>query len=155
MSKVEEAATLFERYNCAQSVFAACGCGEGLSQEMCLILAGPVWRRDGTHGGNLRRGGGCAAGAGRAARTGDGHRSGVGARDRSTSAWGKLTEAFRARHGALTCRELTGCDLRTPEGQADFKNRGLHRGLCQGLVTSAVALVEDPPARIPAPEGAA
>jgi hypothetical protein len=50
--------------------------------------------------------------------------------------------AFRERHGGLTCKVLTGCDLRAPEGQAKFKAGDLHHTLCSGLVASAVELVE-------------
>jgi C_GCAxxG_C_C family probable redox protein len=49
---------------------------------------------------------------------------------------------FRRRNGALTCRELTGCNLQTPEGQAEFKARDLHQTLCQKLVASAAELLE-------------
>jgi hypothetical protein len=49
----------------------------------------------------------------------------------------QLTEAFRAAHGAILCRELTGCALDTEAGQRAFKERGLHQNLCAGLVAFA------------------
>ncbi len=50
--------------------------------------------------------------------------------------------AFKKHNRSLLCRELTGCDLGTPEGQEQFKNRNLHHTLCQRLVTNAVELLE-------------
>ena len=34
-----------------------------------------------------------------------------------------LIEKFEAKFGALTCRELTGVHLGTPEGQAEFREK--------------------------------
>jgi C_GCAxxG_C_C family probable redox protein len=49
---------------------------------------------------------------------------------------------FRARHGgALTCRDLMGCDTTTPEGQARAKQLQLWTTLCPGLVRDAAELV--------------
>jgi hypothetical protein len=53
-----------------------------------------------------------------------------------------LTEAFRAAHGSIVCRELTGCALDTGEGQRHFKARGLHQNLCNKLVAFAAGQVD-------------
>jgi len=53
-----------------------------------------------------------------------------------------FADEFKAQHGALTCRELTGCDMRTPEGMADMKARDLHHTLCRKLVASAAEMLE-------------
>jgi C_GCAxxG_C_C family probable redox protein len=53
-----------------------------------------------------------------------------------------LMEAFAARHGSCTCRDLLGgCDLRTEAGQSDFKAQGLLRSRCLEYVKTAVGLV--------------
>jgi hypothetical protein len=49
----------------------------------------------------------------------------------------QLTAAFRAAHGSILCRELTGCVLDTEAGQRSFKERELHKNLCTGLVVFA------------------
>ncbi len=49
----------------------------------------------------------------------------------------KLTEAFREAHGAILCRELTGCALDTEAGRSSFNERGLHQNLCTKLVAFA------------------
>jgi C_GCAxxG_C_C family probable redox protein len=64
----------------------------------------------------------------------------------------ELTATFRETHGAILCRELTGCSLDTEAGQRAFKERDLHKGLCTGLVAFAAgqvaslttAIVRDP-----------
>jgi C_GCAxxG_C_C family probable redox protein len=142
MSKVDQAVTLFERFNCAQSVFAACGPGEGLSDQMCLTLAGPFG------GGMGRMGETCGAVTGALLVLGIRHGQEMAtdpaqARGPLYQRVAALANAFRERNGGLTCRELTGCDLRTPEGQQQFKTRDLHHALCQKLVASAVTLLEE------------
>ena len=52
-----------------------------------------------------------------------------------------LAGASRCQH--CESYELTGCDMRTPEGQARFKDCDLHHTLCRKLVASAVELLEE------------
>jgi C_GCAxxG_C_C family probable redox protein len=142
MSKADQAVALFERFNCAQSVFAACGSGEGLSEEMCLTLAGPFG------GGMGRMGETCGAVTGALLALGMRHGQGMAtdpaqARGPLYARVAAFVDAFRECHGGLTCRELTGCDLRTPEGQEQFKARDLHHTLCRTLVASAANLLEE------------
>jgi C_GCAxxG_C_C family probable redox protein len=140
MSEAERAVALFEHYNCAQSVFAACGAREGLSEQMCLVVAGAFG------GGIGRRGEVCGAVTG--ALMSLGVRCGQGMVTNPEEARGPLykrvnefADAFKEKNGSLLCRELTGCDLGTPEGQEQFKSRDLHHGLCQKLIVSAVELL--------------
>jgi C_GCAxxG_C_C family probable redox protein len=141
MSQAEKAVALFETYNCAQSVFAACGACGGMTEPMCLVVAGPFG------GGMGRMGETCGAVTG--ALMALGVRHGQEMASDPAKARGPLYDrvaafmaAFRERHGSLACKELTGCDMRTPEGQAQFKAGDLHHTLCQKLVVSAVELVE-------------
>jgi C_GCAxxG_C_C family probable redox protein len=41
---------------------------------------------------------------------------------------------FTARYGHTTCRELTGCDIATPEGYAAFKAKDMAEQRCAGFV---------------------
>ncbi len=141
MSQVEKALTLFETYNCAQSVFAACGACGGMSEAACLVVAGPFG------GGMGRMGETCGAVTGALMALGVRHgqemaTDPVHARGPLYDRAAAFVAAFRERHGGLTCKALTGCDLQTPEGQAKFKAGDLHHTLCDKLVASAVELVE-------------
>ena len=49
----------------------------------------------------------------------------------------ELTASFRALHGSILCRELTGCLMSTEEGMKSFKERELRQNLCCGLVAFA------------------
>ena len=143
MSKVETAVALFDKFNCAQSVFAAYGPEEGLEEPMCLMLAGPFG------GGIGRMGEVCGALTG--ALLVLSLRHGQGMATDPAEARGPFYERvqsfmndFRLRNGGVTCRELTGCDLLSPEGQEQFKARDLHHQLCRKLVASAAELLEKP-----------
>jgi C_GCAxxG_C_C family probable redox protein len=133
----ERAVELFSRsYNCAQSVYAASAAGAGLSEAQRLALAAPFG------GGIARQGEVCGALTGALLALGEAAGEAMAAdpvagRNALYERARQLTEAFRAAHGAILCRELTGCALDTEAGQRAFKERGLHQNLCAGLVAFA------------------
>lgn len=47
-------------------------------------------------------------------------------------------DEFRAEHGTLDCRTLTGCDLQAPGGHEAFIAGGTWRDGCMRLVEFAV-----------------
>lgn len=57
-----------------------------------------------------------------------------------------FAQEFKARHAALACRDLLGCDISTPEGARVATEEGLFRSRCPELVRSAAELLE---ARLP------
>jgi C_GCAxxG_C_C family probable redox protein len=137
LHKAEE--LFLQGYNCAQAVSCACagdcgvppelvvklatgfGAGMGRSQETCGAVSGAILAL------GLR--GGRALGDDKA---------------RTEETYAKvqaLQRDFAALHGSCLCRELlSGCDLRTPEGQREFKERGYLRGRCAEYVKTAAAL---------------
>lgn len=52
----------------------------------------------------------------------------------------ELIQSFRAQHGTLCCRELTGCDLLTEEGAAKAAAIDLHHNHCPKFVALAAEL---------------
>jgi C_GCAxxG_C_C family probable redox protein len=54
----------------------------------------------------------------------------------------RFVSAFRARHGSIVCRDLTQCDLRTPQGQEAFKANDLLKKLCTPCVATAAEWVQ-------------
>ncbi len=132
-------ALFLQGYNCAQAVSHACtadcgvpaelvvklatgfGAGMGRTQETCGAVTGAILAL------GLR--GGRALGE-------DKTRTEETYRDVQA-----LLRDFAALHGSCLCRELLGgCDLRTPEGQREFKERGYLTRRCAEYVKTAAAL---------------
>jgi len=127
-------------YNCAQSVYAACATGEGLSEARRLALAAPFG------GGVARQGEICGALTGALLALGEAEGAAMAAdpvagRNALYERARQMTAAFREAHGAILCRELTGCALDTETGRSSFKERGLHQNLCTKLVAFAAEQV--------------
>ena len=140
-SQSERAVELFSRnYNCAQSVYVGSATGEGLREAQRLALAAPFG------GGVARQGEICGALTGALLALGEAAGEAMAAdpvagRNALYERARELTEAFRKAHGAILCRELTGCALDTEAGQRAFKERGLHQNLCTKLVSFAAERV--------------
>ncbi len=125
-------------YNCSQAVLyalapqlgldqdtalrLACGFGAGIgrTQEVCGAVSGGVMAIGLRHGRGDQED---------KARTEDCYR-------RTQD----FLSGFRQRHGSIHCRELIGCDLRTPEGQSQFKERRLLAETCVKCVQTATEL---------------
>jgi C_GCAxxG_C_C family probable redox protein len=128
-------------YNCAQSVYGACAAGNDLSEAQRLALAAPFG------GGVARQGEICGALTGALLALGEVRGDAMAAdpkagRKALYERAQQLTEAFCQVHGAIVCRDLTGCILSTEEGQRSYKERGLHQSLCSNLVASATGLLD-------------
>jgi C_GCAxxG_C_C family probable redox protein len=54
-----------------------------------------------------------------------------------------FSKAFRERAGSLTCLELLGCDISTPEGAAAAREAGLFATRCVDYVRCAAELLEE------------
>jgi C_GCAxxG_C_C family probable redox protein len=140
MSEADHAVALFDRFNCAQSVFATCCPLDGLSKQMCLAVAGPF----GAGMGRMGEVCGALTGALMVLGVRDGQEMATNPEQARGPLYARvqtLADAFEERNGSLLCRELTGCDLRTPEGQEEYKRRDLHHTLCKSLVSCAVELL--------------
>ncbi len=128
-------------YNCAQSILYAFGPELGLDAETGLKVATGL-------GGGLG-GSGEVCGAVTGGILALGLRYGRGERDEKAVAQGayqktlQLMAAFEWAHGTCTCRTLLGgCDLRTPEGMQQFRERGLHQKVCVGCVRTVGEILE-------------
>jgi C_GCAxxG_C_C family probable redox protein len=138
----EKAVSCFENFNCAQSVIATCGPELGLDRESALRVAG------GLGGGMGRLGEVCGAVTGAFLVIGLKHGKSSPEDDESETkekAYAlvyEFADRFRARNGAILCRELLGCDISTPDGRAQAKEKGLFSDLCPKLVGDAVEILE-------------
>ena len=53
-------------------------------------------------------------------------------------------DAFAVRNGSYLCRDLlSGCDLRSEEGQRHFKAHGLFEKVCKPCVRSAAEILQE------------
>ncbi len=127
--------------NCAQAVLAAFGPELGLDETSCLRVATCFGAGIGRLGFTC----GAATGACMVLGLRHGHEMAdpAGGRDRVYGRVQEFVRRFRARFGHVDCAALTGCDLTTPEGRQSFVDRGLHAGLCAGLVAGAVEILEE------------
>ena len=125
--------------SCSQSVFGAFAPRFGLDEDVAVRVASGF-------GGGMRMGDTCGAITGAfmvlgLAHADDGCRTGEG-RQTVSDAVIEFTRRFRERHGTLTCRDLLGCDIHTPEGKQQALDQNLFETRCRGLVGDAAALVE-------------
>ncbi len=140
MGYADEAAATFDGgFNCAQAVLSAFAGEMGLERELALRIAG------GLGGGMGRLGEVCGAVAGAVLviglRHGKHRPEDDAAREETYRRVQELAAAFRARYGALRCRDLLGCDLTTPEGRQRAHDEGLTRTLCPQLVRDVAEVV--------------
>lgn len=138
--KTERAKAYFEAsFNCAQSVFAPFAEDYDIECEDALRIAGGF-------GGGVRCGELCGAVSGGVmvvgASKGQSNPADTAAKQSCNAATIAFTDAFKSRHGALTCRELLGTDISTPEGQAKFADENL-KVRCDGFVKSSVEILEE------------
>ncbi len=133
---------LNNKYNCAQSVFAACVTDTGLTEAQRLALGAAFG------GGVVGQGEICGALTGALMALGEMHSAAIAAdpaaghddpavHNAVHAKAEELIAAFRAAHGSILCRELTGCLLRTEDGQRAFKERDVHHTVCAKLVAFA------------------
>lgn len=55
----------------------------------------------------------------------------------------EFVDKFKGRHISITCRELLDCDMSTPEGLQEFKDRKLLETHCTVFVRDAAEILEE------------
>lgn len=55
----------------------------------------------------------------------------------------EFVDKFKEKHHSIVCRELLDCDMSTPEGLQDFKNRNLIETHCDRFVKDAADILEE------------
>jgi len=141
-SYADRAVADFERgFACSQSVFAAFSSHFGVDPELARRVSAPFG------GGMARQGEVCGAltgaymvlGLHAGNRTAEDRES----KERCYALMRQLTSEFRARHGAIRCRDLLGgLDLGSPEGLLLAREKGLLTELCPKLVRDAAEITE-------------
>jgi C_GCAxxG_C_C family probable redox protein len=140
-TKPDQAAETFKSgFNCAQAVFAtyaeefgidrtealkiSCGFGAGMGrrQEVCGAVSGAIMLIGCKHGKTKK--------------------DDNAANDLTYKLVREFSEQFIAKHGSISCKELLGCNLQTPEGQQFFKENNFRDCKCVPYVHDASELAE-------------
>ena len=142
MDRKEAACALHEKgANCAQAVLCAFAESLGLRPQVAMRIA------SGFGGGMGRMGGTCGAVTG--AFMALGMRHGMTEpeqkeiKEKNYAMVREFADRFRKVNGSLTCRDLLGCDLGTPEGMAEAKAKNLLATRCVQLIGDAVRITEE------------
>jgi C_GCAxxG_C_C family probable redox protein len=142
MSKVEQALSRFSQgFNCSQSVFSTFAPHFALDRETALKIAG------GFGGGMGRIGEVCGAVAGALMVIGLKHGAtdpdDAQAKETTYELVRQFVEEFRARNGSITCRDLLGQDIATPEGRQAAREKDLFNIRCTQYVRDAAEILDE------------
>jgi C_GCAxxG_C_C family probable redox protein len=139
MTAADRAERLFRgTFNCCQSVLGSVAPDLGLDEGTAIRLG------TGFGGGMGRMGGVCGA------VTGAFLALGLKYGDESASEESKervyrlvraFVEEFSRLHGSINCRDLLGCEIGTPEGMAEAKEKGLFVTICVRFVRDSVDIL--------------
>lgn len=55
----------------------------------------------------------------------------------------EFVKKFKAKNSSIVCKELLGCDISTPEGMQEFKDRGFINAVCPKFVENAAEILEE------------
>ena len=138
-SEETKANFLSSGFNCAQSVVVLFCEKYGVRREDALRLSG-------SFGGGVRCGEICGAVSGGAMVVGLKYGQSVpgdlAAKQLCAEKTVEFINAFRAKNKDITCRDLLGCDISTPEGKEEFQKKNLHNDRCANLVQSSIEILK-------------
>jgi len=128
-----------EGYNCAQSIAAAFAREVGLDVSTAIKMSGVFG------GGLAHQGHVCGAVSAALMIIGmkyNGIEPDYASREHGFAIGTDFIEEFESRHQTIDCRELTGCDLSTPEGLKRFQDAGILRNICPRWVREAAEILD-------------
>jgi C_GCAxxG_C_C family probable redox protein len=141
MDLTEKVASRFrDGYSCSQSVFSVLAERWNVDPELSLRIAAGF-------GGGLARSAqicGCVTGAIMAiglAQRSVSPEANKSEREKTYEASQRFMRTFAERNGSLICHDLIGCDLSTPAGLAEAREKGLFQAKCVKLLQDAVEIV--------------
>lgn len=144
-------ARIEQGYSCSQTVFSVLGEKLGVDPALSLRIAA------GFGGGLSRSGGACGCVTGAVMAIGllqrdispQGNRE---AKEQTYAAAHRFINEYARRHGSIQCPDLLGCDISTPAGLAQAREKDLFRQRCPSLMHEAVVLFEELfPGAMPSP----
>ena len=140
-AKSEQAVERFRKgFNCSQAVLSSYSEQFGLECEKAFKVATGF-------GGGMRMGDTCGAVTGAlmilGLKYGNTTAEDKKAKAKTYTKVEEYTNRFKARNDSVTCRELLGCDLSTPEGMKEAKDKNLFSSICPKMVQDAVEILEE------------
>jgi len=137
MSKVEQAVSCFkDGFSCSQAILSTYGPELGIDKTTALKVSTPFG------GGMARMGETCGAVTGAFMAIGMASATGKESKEKVYALVREFTSQFKARNHSISCKELLGCDLNTPEGQKIFKEKNLLATGCTKYVRDAAEIIE-------------
>lgn len=139
MTRADEAEAIFKSgLNCAQAVLMAFAEAYGLRREDALRVA------SGFGGGMGGMGQTCGAVCGAFMVLGLKHpRHDRASAGPSSELVKEFARRFKQRNGTISCRELLGADISTPEGHEAARAAGKFAAVCPKAVRDAVQIIEE------------
>lgn len=129
----------FPVFNCAQTVFSLYAANLGLSEETTLKISSGF-------GGGMNCAETCGAVTGSYMVIGMRHGNAVSNPEAKAATKQKIlafNQRFKTAHGSLICKELTGYDISTPEGNAAASAEGVFQKKCPHFVKTACDILDE------------
>ncbi len=128
-------------YSCSQAVFSVLAERFNVSPELSLRIAA------GFGGGLARTAGTCGSITGGVMAIGLAQRGvtpeeNPAGKDQTCETSRRFMRAFAEQNGSVVCADLLGCNIGTPEGHEEARQKGLFRSLCPKLVRDAVEIAD-------------
>ena len=141
-SRADKAVACFrEGFACSQAVLSSFAGDFGLDKDMALKLA------SGFGGGMGRMAQTCGAVTGAYMVIGMKHGATTAqdkaAKEHTYLVIREFNERFKARNQSLICKDLLNCDISTPAGFEEAKQKGLLTTICPKMVRDAVEVLEE------------
>ncbi len=142
MKDVDKAVEVYrDDYNCAQAICSVYAARFGLDSHLAKRIA------CGFGAGMGRSAGVCGAVTGALLVLGLGYGMADSTRlDQKEQTYEKVRDfltRFEASNGSIVCRDLLGCDISTPEGFREARERGLMTTECERFVAEAARILEE------------
>jgi len=141
MSNVSKATQMFrDGCACSQAILGVYGPPLGLPHDQALRIAAGF-------AGGMRQGETCGAVTGAFMVLGLRHCSTdcdtATGRSEVYERVQDFAERFKERNGSISCRELLGCDISTPEGMKQAQEQDLFKTTCVKMVQDAAEILEE------------
>ena len=127
------------QFNCAQTVFSLFAPELGLDENTALKIASGF-------GGGMACAETCGAVTGSYMVIGMKHGHSIPDADAKANTKMKIqkfNENFKKHHGSLICKELTGYDISTPEGNFEASQSGVFLHVCPNFIKTACNILEN------------